>query len=328
MINSNVNPIPISTGHLPDPKTVRTIIQAAYERAKSNTEGQVSTVYPALAIVPENLFGISIAGVNGSVYRVGDADYPFTIMSISKIFVFALVCQVLGADQVRQKVGVDSTGLPFNSIQAIEQNKSRLTNPMVNSGAIAVTSLVPGASYEQKWQFIAQGLAAFAGHNLQVNEEIYASASASNFRNRVISQLLDSYGKMYADPMEALDLYTRQCSLNVTAEDLAIMAATLADGGVNPVTKEKVINAELCPAVLSVMVTAGMYESSGTWLFDTGLPGKSGIGGGIITIAPGKGGLGTFAPPLDPSGNSVKGLLVTQFLSEQLGLNIFMSKPA
>ena len=325
---TNADQIPISTGHLPEPNFVQALLDDTHERYKANTEGHVSAVYPAFACVPADLFGISIASVNGSLYQAGDADYPFTIMSISKIFVFALVCQALGADQVRWKVGVDNTGLPFNSIQAIEQSKTRLTNPMVNSGAIAVTSLAPGASSEDKWQFIYQGLAAFAGHNLPINEEIYASASASNFRNRVIAHLLASYGKIYADPMDALDLYTRQCSLNVTAQDLAVMAATLADGGVNPLTKDKVISAELCPAVLAVMATAGMYEVSGTWLYDIGLPGKSGISGGIITVAPGKGGLGTFAPLLEESGNSIKGMLATQCLSEGLGLNIFMSKPA
>ena len=248
-------------------------------------------------------------------------------MARSKTFVFALICQVLGVDQIKQKVGIDNTGLPFNSIQAIEQSKTRLTNPMVNSGAIAVTSLAPGESSEEKWQFIYQGLCAFAGHELDLNEEIYASASLTNYRNRVIAQLLYSYRKLYDDPMVALDLYTRQCSLNVTTQDLAIMAATLADGGVNPITKEKVINQEHCPPVLAVMTTSGMYEISGTWLYDVGLPGKSGISGGIITVAPGKGGLGTFAPLLDKSGTSIKGMLATKFLSERSGLNIFMSKP-
>ena len=317
----------ISTGHLPDPNIVQSLVQTAYERFKLNTEGHQPDVYPALSSVPSDLFGLSIASVSGNLYTAGDAAYPFTIMSVSKPFVFALIAQAIGADKVRKKVGVDNTGLPFNSIQAIEQSKTRLTNPMVNPGAIAVTSLTPGASSEEKWQFIYQGLAAFAGHDLALNEEIYASASASNFRNRVIAHLLASYGKIYDDPMVALDLYTRQCSLNVTAKDLSIMAATLADGGVNPITKDKVVDWELCPEVLAVMATAGMYEISGTWLYDIGLPGKSGIGGGIITVAPGKGGLCTFAPLLDELGTSIKGMRATKFLSERLGLNIFLSEP-
>jgi glutaminase len=248
-------------------------------------------------------------------------------MSVSKPFVFALICQAHGADQVRQKLGVNSTGLPFNSILAIELNPDHLTNPMVNPGAIATTSLVPGATAETKWQFIHQGLSRFTGRELTLNEEVYESASASNQRNQVIARLLASYALVYGDPLETVDLYTRQCSLDVTATDLAVMAATLADGGVNPITKERVIDRDFCPQVLSVMATAGLYENSGDWLYDVGLPGKSGVGGGIITVAPGKGGLGTFSPRLDRAGNSVRGQLATKFLSTRLGLNIFASLP-
>jgi glutaminase len=248
-------------------------------------------------------------------------------MSVSKPFVFALVCQAIGAEQARQKLGVNSTGLPFNSIMAIELSSNQATNPMVNSGAIATTSLAPGATGEAKWQFIHAGLSRFAGHELTLNEEVYASAAASNQRNQAMARLLDSYGRLYFDPLATVDLYTRQCSLDVTARDLAVMAATLADGGVNPITGEQVIDTALCPLVLAVMATAGLYETSGDWLYDIGLPGKSGVGGGIITVAPGKGGLGTFAPPLDEAGNSIKGQLATRFLSKELGLNLFASKP-
>jgi glutaminase len=199
---------------------------------------------------------------------------------------------------------------------------------MVNAGAIATTSLVPGATATDKWPFIHRGLSRFAGRMLPLNDEVYASASATNHRNQGIARLLQSYDRIYCDPSEAVDLYTRQCSLNVTATDLAVMAATLADGGVNPLTRERVIDAPYCRPVLAVMATAGMYETSGDWLYDIGLPGKSGIGGGIVTVSPGKGGLGTFAPPLDAAGNSVKGQLTARFLSERLGLNLFTSQPA
>ena len=198
---------------------------------------------------------------------------------------------------------------------------------MVNSGAIATTSLVPGATAEAKWQFIHDGLSRFAGRTLPLNEEVYASAAATNFRNQGIARLLQSYGRIYMDPVEATELYTRQCSLNVTARDLAVMGATLADGGVNPLTKERVVDPTVCHYALAVMATAGLYETSGDWLYDIGLPGKSGIGGGIVTVSPGKGGLGTFAPPLDAAGNSVKGQLVAKFLSQRLGLDLFVSKP-
>lgn len=318
----------ISTGHLPPARQVSELVTAAHEKFKANDTGHNADYYPALANVPRELFGICVVGVNGAEHSAGDIRYPFTIMSISKPFVFALVCQKIGAEQARQKLGVNCTGLPFNSVTALEQNASRLTNPMVNPGAIAASSLVPGADAEAKWQYIHDGLSRFAGHVLKVNEEVYASATASNQRNRAIARLLESYGRLYFDPQATVDLYTRQCSLEVTAVDLAVMAATLADGGVNPVTKEQVIEEAVCPQVLAVMSTAGLYETSGDWLYDIGMPGKSGVGGGIITVSPGKGGLGTFSPPLDAAGNSVRGQLATRYLSEQLGLNLFSSKPA
>jgi glutaminase len=198
---------------------------------------------------------------------------------------------------------------------------------MVNSGAIATTSLVPGASIESQWQFIHDGLSRFAGRTLPLNEEVYASASETNYRNQGIARLLQSYGRIYMDPADAVDLYTKQCSLNVSAKDLAVMGSTLADGGVNPLTKERVVDAAVCHYALAVMLTAGLYETSGDWLYDIGLPGKSGIGGGIVTVSPGKGGLGTFAPPLDSAGNSVKGQLVAKFLSQRLGLDLLVSQP-
>jgi len=317
----------ISTGHLPPPEQVRNLVAEAYERFKSNDEGKVSDVYPALARVPFNLFGISGVGTTGEVYAIGDSEYEFTIMSVSKPFIFALVCEVLGADRVREKIGVNATGLAFNSLAAIEQSPDGRTNPMVNAGAIATTSLVPGATTEERWQFIHEGLSRFAGRTLSLNDEVYASASETNFRNQSIARLLLSYGRIYMDPAEAVDLYTRQCSLNVSARDLAVMGATLADGGVNPLTKVRVVDPAVCHYTLAVMATGGLYQTSGDWLYEIGLPGKSGIGGGIVTVSPGKGGLGTFAPPLDESGNSIKGQLVAGFLSQQLGLDLFVSKP-
>jgi len=317
----------VSTGCLPPPDRVTTLVAEAHERFKSNAEGKNSTVYPALERVPSNLFGVCVAGTSGNVYAVGDAEYEFTIMSVSKPFVFALVCQELGVEDVRQKIGVNATGLAFNSLAGIERDPDGRTNPMVNSGAIATTSLAPGATSKAKWKFIHDGLSRFAGRTLPVNDEVYLSASETNYRNQSIARLLQSYGRIYIDPTQAVDLYTRQCALNVSAKDLAVMGATLADGGVNPITKERVIDAAVCHYALAVMTTAGLYETSGDWLFDIGLPGKSGIGGGIVTVSPGKGGLGTFAPPLDGAGNSVKGQLVAQFLSRQLGMDLFVSQP-
>lgn len=318
----------VSTGRLPPPDQVRALVAEAHERCRSNAEGKVSQVYPALARMVPDLFGVCIVGTAGDVYAVGDSDDEFTIMSVSKPFVFALVCEALGHAEVREKVGVNATGRAFNSLEGVERGNDGRTNPMVNSGAIATTSLVPGASLDDRWKFIHDGLSRFAGRTLPLNEEVYQCASETNFRNQSLARALQGYGRIYLDPAEATDLYTRQCSLNVSAKDLAVMGATLADGGVNPLTKERVIAPEVCHYALATMTTAGLYETSGDWLYEIGLPGKSGIGGGIVAVSPGKGGLGTFAPPLDAAGNSVRGQQAAKFLSQRLGMDLFLSAPA
>jgi glutaminase len=221
---------------------------------------------------------------------------------------------------------VNATGLPFDSLAPVERSADGRSNPMVNAGAIAAVSLVPGDSGAEKWLFLATGLSRFAGRELTLSEEVYASASATNHRNRAIANLLASRGRIYCDPAEAVDLYTRQSSLLTSAQDLAVMGATLADGGVNPVTGLRAVTPGVCQHTLAVMATAGMYETSGDWLFDVGVPGKSGIGGGIMTVSPGKGGLGTFSPLLDRAGNSVRGQLAARHLSRTLGLSLFASK--
>jgi glutaminase len=317
----------ISTGHLPSPDRVEALVAEAHARFKSNQDGENSQVYPALARVSADLFGICVAGTSGKVYGAGETEHEFSIMSVSKPFVFALVCQEIGPDEARKNLGANATGFAFNSVTAIERTTDGRTNPMVNAGAIATTSLVPGATTAEKWRFIHDGLSRFAGRKLPLNDEVYASASDTNFRNRSIVQFLHSLGRVYCEPAAAVDLYTKQCSLNVSARDLAVMGATLADGGVNPLTRERVVDPMVCHYALAVMTTAGLYETSGDWLYDIGLPGKSGIGGGIVTVSPGKGGLGTFAPPLDAAGNSVKGQLVAKFLSQRLGMDLFVSQP-
>jgi glutaminase len=316
----------VSTGDLPAAAQVAALVADAFEQYRHNGDGENAQVYPVLAAVAPDLFGLCVVGTDGSLYAAGDSAVEFTIMSVSKPFVFALVCEAIGPEEARRRLGVNGTGLPFNSLSAVELGEGR-TNPMVNPGAIATTSLVPGGTAAQKWQAIHDGLSRFAGRSLSVSSEVYQSASDTNDRNRSIARLLASYGRIYCDPAEATDLYTRQCSLEVTATDLAVMGATLADGGVNPVSGERVVSATTCRYALAVMTTAGLYETSGDWLYDVGLPGKSGIGGGIVTVAPGKGGLGTFAPRLDRAGNSVKGQLAANFLSHRLGLDLFVSKP-
>jgi glutaminase len=317
----------VSTGHLPSPEQVRRLVDEAYERYRMVASGERSRVYPALERVPAGLFGICAVGTSGSVDAAGDAGYGFAIMSVAKPFVFALVCQALGPEEVRRRVGVNATGLAFNSLAAVERGPDGRTNPMVNAGAIAITSLVPGAGAEARWAFVHDGLSRFAGRPLVLDEEVYASASASNHRNRGIANLLADRGRLWCDPAEAVDRYTRQSCLRVSATELAAMGATLADGGVNPLTGERVVDAAGCHFTLAVMTTAGMYETSGDWLYDVGVPGKSGIGGGIVVVSPGKGALATFAPPLDGYGNSVKGQLAARFLSRRLGLSLFVSEP-
>lgn len=317
----------ISTGHLPSRERIKDLIDEAYERFADDASGENSTVYPALRTVRRDLFGICLARTDGFIYSVGDAEYDFTIMSVSKPFLFALICDLIGPDAAREKLGVNATGLPFNSVAGVEWSRDGRTNPMVNAGAIATTSLVPGKNSDEKWRFIRDGLSRFAGRRLVPDDETYASASETNFQNRRTANMLQALDRLYCDPAEATDLYTKQCSLQVSATDLAVMGATLADGGVNPLTRERVVSSAVCHYALAVMTTAGLYETSGDWLYEIGLPGKSGIGGGIVTVSPGKGGLGTFAPPLDRAGNSVKGQLVTKFLSRQLGMDLFASKP-
>jgi glutaminase len=316
----------ISTGHLPQEQQVQVLVRAAYERYKGLDEGRVADYIPALAKVSASLFGICIVGTSGRSFAAGDAEHEFSIQSVSKPFVFALVCEAIGTEVARAKIGVNATGLPFNSVMAVELNAERTMNPMVNPGAIATTSLAPGDTAEAKWRFIQDGLSKFAGRRLDLDEEIYESEAATNLRNRGIAKLLEGYERMYFDALAATDIYTKQCSLKVSARDLAVMGATLADGGVNPVTKERVVSADVAKRLLAALATAGLYERSGDWLFEIGLPGKSGVGGGIVTVAPGKGGLGVFSPPLDAAGNSVRGQRVTKYLSEHLGLNLFASQ--
>jgi len=317
----------VSTGELPRAEEVGQLVTEAYRRYRGTTDGQVADYIPVLAEASPDWFGICVVSARGPSFEIGDVDTPFSIQSVSKPFVFALVCDAIGYESARLRLGVNSTGFPFNSLVAIELNDDRTMNPLVNAGAIATTSLMPGETAEAKFERIRKGLSRFAGRELTVNEEVFASESGSNMRNQGIAHLLNSYGRLYFDPDGATEVYTRQCSLEVTVHDLAVMAATLADGGVNPQTQERVIARGVCRRVLAVMATAGLYELSGDWLYEIGMPGKSGVSGGIVTVSPGKGGLATFSPPLDPAGNSVRGQLVTKFLSERLGLNLFSSEP-
>ena len=318
----------ISTGSLPGEETVRALVTAAHNESLGVHEGLVATYIPQLAEADPDACAVSVVSVRGRSVEVGDVAERFSIQSVSKPFVLALACDALGADSTRDRLGANATGMPFNSVMAVELNEQRTMNPMVNAGAIAATSLLVdvGGDGEAAWALVQEGLSRFAGRALAVDEDVYACESRTNLRNHGIAHLLHSYGNVHGDPDVATDVYTRQCSLSVDTHDLAVMAATLADGGVNPVTRERVVRESTCAKVLAVMATAGLYERSGDWLWDIGLPGKSGVSGAIVTVSPGKGGLATWSPRLDEAGNSVRGQMITRRLSIELGLNIFASR--
>jgi len=317
----------ISTGHLPTEAVVSQLVAEAHRRFGPVDEGKVASYIPALAAADPALFGVCVAATGGQLFEAGDTLVPFSIQSVSKPFLYALICQAIGEREAREKLGVNSTGLPFNSVRAVERADDGLSNPMVNAGAIAATSLAPGDSAEAKWAFIEEGFSRFAGRPLAIDGEVYASEVATNRRNLGIAHLLEEQEGIWFEPEATTDLYTRQCALSVTTHDLALMAATLANGGRHPMSGEQVVAPRICQVVLAVMVTAGLYETSGDWIYDIGLPGKSGVSGGMITVVPGKGGLATYSPPLDGAGNSVRGHLTAAFLSERLGLNLFASQP-
>jgi glutaminase len=302
-------------------------VDAAHAKYRTLDEGKNADYIPALAKVDPRLFGIAVVTVDGKVFKKGDVASPFSIQSISKVFTLASALQTAGDEAVLQKIGVDATGQVFNSIVAIEQHQGQEMNPFVNPGAIATTSLVEGRTAEEKWARIIGVHEAFAGRKLEVNQEVYKSESDTNERNRAIAVLMHAYGRLYDDPLVTTDLYTRQCSISVTASDLAVMAATLANGGKNPVTGRQVIGPEHVQRILAVMATAGLYDDSGIWLYRVGLPAKSGVGGGLIAVAPGRFGIGVFSPPLDAAGNSVRAQKAIRDVAAALHASPYEVKP-
>ncbi|NSL88713.1 glutaminase A [Chitinophaga sp. Mgbs1] len=303
-------------------KRIREVMHAAYEKYRNTTGGANASYIPYLADIDPKLYGIAICTADGQVYEVGDTKFEFGIESISKVFVLALAMRDRGAKAIEDSIGVNATGMPFNSVMAVELNPRRAVNPLVNAGAMATNSFIPAASSAEKWTKIDDIIAKFAGRRLSVIEQLYASETATNQHNRAIAWLLYSYGRFYGDISESVDLYTRACSYGSHTRDLAIMAGTLANNGVNPVTKEAVIDEALCPKILATMMTEGFYDSTGGWVYHTGLPGKSGVGGGIIAIVPGKLAIAAFSPPLDHAGNSVKALKTLEYIVEELRLNL------
>ncbi|MGJ0387641.1 glutaminase A [Microbacterium sp. CGR1] len=318
----------VSTGTLPGWDSVEDHVREAHRLYAGERSGAVADYIPVLAEADPELFGLAVIEVDGGLHDAGDALHPFSIQSISKMFVYALAIQEHGHERVREIVGVNNTGLAFNSLMALELNGGHPMNPMVNAGAIATTGLMPGATAVEQWERVREGLSAFAGRPLSLDGVVYASEVETNERNRAMGWLLRGYGRLDGDPDEVVDVYTRQCALSVTAHDLAVMGATLADGGVNPVTGERVVSAEVCRDTLAVTASTGLYETSGEWLFEIGLPAKSGVAGGIVAVAPGKGAVAGFSPRLDRAGNSIRSQLAIGHLSRALGLNLFASAPA
>ena len=300
-------------------------VNAAYGKYKGLKEGKNADYIPALAKVDPNLFGIAVVTADGKVYTAGDVRTEVSIQSISKVFTMALVMRQQGPDAILKTIGVDATGMRFNSIVSVEMSYKLgggpEMNPLVNPGAITATSMVQGRNYKEIWGSILSTYGEYAGRPLKVLEDVYKSESATNQRNQAIGMLMYAYGYIKADPDQATDIYTRQCSVGVNAKDLATMAGTLAFGGTNPVTKKPVIKGEYVPKILAVMATAGLYDDSGKWLYTTGLPGKSGVGGGIIAVSPGKFGIAVISPPLDGAGNSVRAQRAIADISNALGGN-------
>jgi glutaminase len=319
---------PVSAQKLDKP-TIEKALADAYAKYKDLQEGANADYIPALAKVDPNLFGIALVTADGKVYTAGDVTTEVSIQSISKVFTMACVIQEQGPGAILKTIGVDATGMRFNSIVSVELSYKLGGGPemnaLVNPGAITATSMVKGADAAAVWAKIIGTHNDCAGRQLKVLEDVYKSESDSNQRNQAIGMLMYAYGYIKADPMQAVDLYTRQCSIGVNAKDLAMMAATLAFGGMNPVTRKQVFKPAYVPNILAVMATAGLYDDSGKWLYMTGLPGKSGVGGGIIAVSPGKFGIAVISPPLDDAGNSIRAQKAITDISNALGGNPYAS---
>ena len=300
---------------------IQAVLMEAYNKFKDDDGGKNADYIKELAIVDSKTFGISIVTADGKIYEVGDTKEVVSIQSISKVFTAALVMQEKGDKFIQEKIGVNATGLAFNSVIAIELHGRTASNPFVNAGAIQSTSWVEAKNSKERWSKIMGNMDDFAGRKLPFNEKVYISEVNDNKSNQAISKLLDANNLMGSDPLEATTVYTKQCSVNVAAHDLGMMGATLANHGVNPITKKKVLNREYVPKLLAIMATAGLYDNAGDWLYATGTPAKSGVGGGILAVIPGKLAIGVVSPPLDKFGNSVRGQKAAIYIINKLGLN-------
>jgi glutaminase len=310
---------------------IQTVLNETYTKYKTLQEGKNADYIPALAKVDSKIFGIALVTTDGKVYTAGDLKSEVSIQSISKVFTLAKVIEEQGPEHIEKTVGVDATGMRFNSIVSVEFSQKALGGPemnsLVNPGAIATTAMLKGATRADIWKNLLGFYSAFAGRSLSVNQEVFKSESETNQRNQAIGQLMLAYGYIKANPAQATDIYTEQCSVSVNAQDLANMAATLANGGKNPVSGKVVVSPGTVQHTLAVMATAGLYDDSGKWLYHTGLPAKSGVGGGIIAVAPGKFGIAVISPPLDEAGNSVRAQKAIADIVTRLGANPYSITP-
>ncbi|MGW9630250.1 glutaminase A [Agromyces sp. NPDC055520] len=306
---------------------VRQMLASVLDDVRPLNDGAVASYIPELATVDPEPLGAALASTHGVVHEAGDCETRFTIQSVSKPFVFALAVDALGLVEVTRHVGLEPSGEPFNAI-SLEEASGRPLNPMINAGAIVTTSLMLGDTANEKFTAVQAGLSRFAGRELEVDEDVFASEASTGDRNRALAYLTRSAGTLGSGVDVATTAYFRQCSLTVNARDLALMAATLATGGVNPVTGERVISEDAARWTMSVMTSCGMYDASGEWLVRVGLPAKSGVGGGIAAVQPGQFGIGTFSPRLDERGNSVRGVATLELLSQRHGLHLLQHRGA
>jgi len=311
----------------PTPAEYQQIVDKAHARYQDLKDGKNADYIPILTTVPSDLFGVVIATRDGEVYTAGDIDYVFSIQSVSKPFTAALVMQQKNPEAVQEKIGVEPTGLPFNSKIALELLDARSVNPLVNAGAIAAVSMVDATSEKDRWKKVMGNLQDFAGRKLELLDEVYDSEYSTAWGNRAIANLLFNYGRLYCEPEEALKVYTQQCSVGVSAKDLAMMGATLANQGVHPLTDKRVLAAEHVPELLAVMAAAGFYDESGEWMYTAGLPAKTGVGGGIVAVVPGKFAIAAFSPRLNPAGNSIRSMNAIRFIAGEMGVGLYGANP-
>jgi len=309
--------------HMQSSDQIQSLLQSVYQKHKDNKQGKPASYIPELAKANSNHFGLAVVTTDGRVFKVGDSGFSFTMQSTSKPFLYGLALSDWGSEHVHSKVGVEPTGEAFNSIIELEEKSHRPFNPMINSGAIATTSLVKGENKNEKFQKILNHFETYVTGKLQFDENVFKSESATAHRNRAISYLMKYFEVLDGDIEETLEIYFKQCSILVNAENLACMAATLANQGKNPLSKKEVLKAKDVTRVLSLMFTCGMYDSAGDWAFHVGLPAKSGVSGAILAVAPGKLGIAGFSPNIDEKGHSYRVSLAIQDFAEQMNLNIF-----